>query len=354
MRTLFALSIGLWLHTAIAQPPGLPSPESGLKYSIGYTLEESSFLRAGTDTSNINLSPIDIEWMRPLTTIKQVERRVTEDNHHSTTIIILNPEEAYADFPHHIGRIEINQQGIQVYDTDDSLYLNIPAEVEYQADYNSMRNLLAESTVPIMYDFPTAPDSATIQVIQGAGGTVTMLANGVWEISGNGNTTRFEPGEGRITRTNYEGNVVSNIRIQEFLLTEQGIYAPLEDITKMPVIRPSGACMEDVTRKRYSNYTMAVIPSERTNYPKAGLNKSTRIWPNPAGGKLFVALGTEVMPGSALRIFDLFGKEVHRQPVIQSGSDMEIQLQSLAEGVYFVRLETKGGLQTLKFIKRSN
>lgn len=344
--------MGLWLHTAFAQSTYLPSPEPGLKYSISYTLEESNFHMAGTGTAISSLSPLDIEWMRPHTIIKQVVRRVTEDDHHSTSIIILNPAEAYADFPHRIGRIEINQQGIQVYGTDGNLYRNHPTDVEYQADYNSMRTLLSESTVPIMYNFPSAPNSTTIQAIQAAGGTVTMLQGNAWEFSKSGNTTKFEPQSKRITSTKYEGETLKETRIQEYVYTQQSIYALSEDVTKKPLIRPSGACMEEVTRKRYTNYSVAVIPSERDNHLKASSNKSTHLWPNPASSKLTVLLGNAVIPETELKIFDLVGKQVYHQPILQSGSEIEIPLNGWANGLYFVRLETETGLQTLKFIKQ--
>ncbi len=218
MRTVLSLSIGLWLHVATAQSVYLPSPEPGLKYSISYTLEESNFHLAGASMGLNNLSPIDIEWMRPRTTIKMVERRVTEDNHHSTSIQILNPGEVYADFPHQIGRIEINEQGIQVYDTNDALYRNIPADVEYQANYNSMRDLLVDSKVPIMYDFPTLPNESTILAIQADGGTISMLTNNAWELAKAGDVTKFEPEAKRITNTYCEGSVLKETRIRNMFI----------------------------------------------------------------------------------------------------------------------------------------
>jgi len=60
-----------------------------------------------------SLSPLDVEKMRPYTIVKQLEKRITDDNHHETTVTILNPEEAYAEFPHHIGRFEVGRHCCQ-------------------------------------------------------------------------------------------------------------------------------------------------------------------------------------------------------------------------------------------------
>gem|GEM_PF-2182442 len=122
-----------------------------------------------------SLSPLDVEKMRPYTIVKQLEKRITDDNHHETTVTILNPEEAYAEFPHHIGRLKINQMGIQIFETNGTLYQNIPADSAYQAEYNTMRNLLANNAPGIMYEFPSVPSPSTVQVIQSTGGTVVFL-----------------------------------------------------------------------------------------------------------------------------------------------------------------------------------
>lgn len=354
MRTFFSFFIWVMVKAAIAQTINIPNPAAGLKYSISYTLEEKSFFLAGEGASLNNLSPLDIEWMHPHTTVKQIERRVDENNHHSTTINILNPAEAYADFPRHIGRIEINQQGMQVYDTDGILYQNIVADAKYQSEYNAMSDILAEDKAPIMYDFPSPPNAMATQQIQAGGGTVTWLPNNAWELSNGDRTIRFEPAKGRITTTNYEEGALKNTRIQVFDYTPQGIYAPSEDITKRPLIRPSGACMVEVVKKRYSNYSIAAIPSQRSAPNKSRVNQSTTIWPNPASDKLIVSLGTEVLPDTELQIIDFAGKVIHRQAVEASVPEVEISIHNWADGVYFVRLETRTGFQTMKFIKHSN
>ena len=252
MRALLSFFFGLGVFAVSAQTTTLPTPPQGLKYKLNYNIEETTFHLAADGTTIDALSPLDLDKMRKYTIQKQVERRITDDNHHSTTVTILNPEEAYAEFPHHIGRIEINQAGKQIFDTNGALYRDMPADSAYQAEYNSMRNLLSSGSPGIMYEFPSIPDAGTIQMIEGSGGTATILPNSTWQVTMGTTQTLFEPISSRVTSTVYEGEAVKETRIQKFVYTPQGIYAPLEDLTKKPVVRPSGACMQDVVRKRYT------------------------------------------------------------------------------------------------------
>lgn len=102
-------------------------------------------------------------------------------------------------------------------------------------------------------------------MLESSGGTVTILPNNAWKVIMGVSQTLFEPASNRITTTTYEGEAVSETRTQKFVYTPQGIYAPLEDVVTRPVQRPSGACMQDVLRKRYSNYTLAISSELRSN-----------------------------------------------------------------------------------------
>lgn len=353
MRALIAIFFAWCLLTVSAQTTTLPLPPQGLKYKLNYTIEETTFHLAAQGTPIGALSPLDLDKMRPYTIQKQVERRITDDNHHSTTVTVLNPEEAYAEFPHHIGRIEINQAGKQIFGTNGALYRDMPADSAYQAEYNSMRNFLISGSPSIMYEFPTVPNAEAIQALQAAGGSIAMLANNAWQVTMGANQTSYEPALNRITSTAYESGVLRETRTQKYVYSPQGIYAPLEDMTKKPVQRPSGACMEDVVRKRYSNYTLAVSADMRSDFGRVSGHKNTYIWPNPAREQLHLSLGASVRQGSNLQVFDLVGKLVYSQPAVQPGIEMEIPLTGWGDGIYFVRLETQTGIQTLKFVKKA-
>lgn len=353
MRAVFSMLFGLYLFAATAQTKQLPSPPPGLKYQLNYDLEETSFFLSANETPSKDMSPLDLEKMQPYTIVKQVETRVAEDNHYSSTVKILNPAEAYAEFPIHIGRIEINDSGMQVFDTNNALYQDFPADDIYRKDYENAQKRLEKKLPKIMYEFPPAPDAATIQQIEAMGGSVVLLPDGAWKLTMGDNVTLYEPASSRITTSKGKGKTPSETFIQKFLLTEQGIYAPLVETTKKAIIRPSGACMQDVRIKHYSNYLLAISPEERSNADKSYELDDNRVWPNPASDKLNIALGQSIQAGALLRVFDIVGKVSYSQSGVQAGDQLAIPLTGWANGVYFVRLETKSGPKIFKFIKKA-
>ncbi|MDX1912446.1 MAG: T9SS type A sorting domain-containing protein [Saprospiraceae bacterium] len=355
MRTIFILFLVMCLAgNGWTQTTTLPLPPSGLKYKLNYTVEETTFHMAPEGGPGSGLSQLDMDKLRTLRIVKQVERRITEDNHHASTIVIMNPEEAYSEFPRKIGRIEINQAGMQIYGVDNALYTSMPADSAYQADYTAMRNRHINGDIQIMTIFPSHPNAQGIQNIQAQGGIVTSLSNGAWQINIAGVTTLFEPAALRITTTRFEGAQPQETLIQKYGYTAQGIYAPLEEMTKRKVIRPSGACMEDVVRKRYSNYVVAIASNERNYNSNQADVESIFIRPNPTGDFLNIIPGKEVLLGSFLQIYDVMGKLVHEAPVTEPGVEINIPLSGVQDGIYFVRLQMKTGYQSLKFVKKSN
>jgi hypothetical protein len=74
-----------------------------------------------------------------------------------------------------------------------------------------------------------------------------------------------------------------------------------------------------------------------------------RVYPNPAGSEVNVALANEVAAGT-LSLFDMNGKVVLSQPI--SGSAAQINLSALASGNYVLRLVENGmasaGVQVIK------
>jgi hypothetical protein len=355
MRTIFIFFFVVCsANKGWVQTTNIPFPPSGLKYKVTYTLEETTFHMAPEGGPGSGLSPIDLDKLRINRIVKQVERRISEDNHHSSTIVILNPEEAYSEFPHKIGRIEMNQTGMQIFGTDNNLYLAMPADSSFQADYNTMRTRHSNSEIQLMSVFPSAPDAQSIQHIQMQGGAVTLLANSAWQINFSGFSTLFEPTEHRITSSRFEGGQLHETRVQKYVYTSQGIYAPLEDLTKRKVIRPSGACMEDVVRKRYSNYAVAIASSERNVMDRQTRTSPGTIQPNPTEDFLNIMPGDNVLPGSILQVFDVVGELVYEQSQIETGIEITIPISGMKDGIYFVRLQTTTGPQSLKFVKKAH
>lgn len=329
----------------------IPEPPEGQRFLLSYVVEETSLHSVSNDVQPESLSPLDVEKMRPLTIEKRIERRVSNDNHHSSVITMLNPEQAYSEFPVMLGRIEINQAGKQIYDTKGQLYHSMPADSAYSAHYDLMRQQLADNPVQLMLEFPAMPDGAEIQAIQAEGGMFQVLENNAWKIFKGDEQLLFEPLENKITNKRYESGVLKETYTRRFVQTNQGIYAPLEELQERQVIRPSGACMTDVVRKLYSDYSVALSSTERSKLMKS--KTGTEIWPNPAVDQWTLTVGKDVLPESTILIYDLAGTLIYQQSGIQPETSFQISPAAWPDGVYMAHLSTNSGREVIKLLKKS-
>ena len=103
----------------------LPLPPEGVAYSIAYEEEEQSYYTVPEGSDLNGLSKLDILKLEKSIVRKQVENAVLEDGSSVLTITILNPAEAYHDWPQPIGRYEIDSSGIRVYSPAGLLLQNI-------------------------------------------------------------------------------------------------------------------------------------------------------------------------------------------------------------------------------------
>ncbi|HRP88542.1 MAG TPA: T9SS type A sorting domain-containing protein [Edaphocola sp.] len=76
------------------------------------------------------------------------------------------------------------------------------------------------------------------------------------------------------------------------------------------------------------------------------------LYPNPAKDKLLIATDNGIHPQAQLYIFDSFGKLVYSQKVSNNSQNIEIDIQNLPSGIYFIRMALRGGvLGSSKFVK---
>lgn len=241
-RILLIIPLGLTFILAFAQ--SLPLPPPGLKYQLNYVVEEVNYYKMAVGTPITSLSPLDMVELREHRTLKQVEMRIEEDGNHATSIIILNPEEAYSEWPTKVGRIEISAAGTRIYQTNGSLYVDLPADAAAQARYAALKENLADRSPQVMYNFPLPPNEAAANQIQANGGEVNMLSQGAWKISGNGIELLYEPAFSWITRATYQGDQIAEKDIRQYAPNDQGVLVPQIETTETTVVRPSGACMQ--------------------------------------------------------------------------------------------------------------
>jgi PKD repeat protein len=75
------------------------------------------------------------------------------------------------------------------------------------------------------------------------------------------------------------------------------------------------------------------------------------IMPNPASSQLSVVLTNPVEKGTVLTITDITGREVYSQPMNSSMKRGDIDISSLAKGLYFIELKTLTSVSVKKFVK---
>ena len=348
-RILLIIPLGLTFILAFAQ--SLPLPPPGLKYQLNYVVEEVNYYKMAVGTPITSLSPLDMVELREHRTLKQVEMRIEEDGNHATSIIILNPEEAYSEWPTKVGRIEISAAGTRIYQTNGSLYVDLPADAAAQARYAALKENLADRSPQVMYNFPLPPNEAAANQIQANGGEVNMLSQGAWKISGNGIELLYEPAFSWITRATYQGDQIAEKDIRQYAPNDQGVLVPQIETTETTVVRPSGACMQQVIRKKYREYHLAVARSERSLYSQNMVDQASLLLPNPGTEAVTLRLGPTVRPGSRLQVTDLFGRVVYEQGSVHPSAEQNLSVTGWPPGVYLFRLETGAGSQVLKFIK---
>ncbi len=341
------------LHGFSQAPSNLPIPPAGVAYSITYEEEEKMFYTVPEGTELEKLSPLDVLKLEKSVVRKQVENRVLDDGASQMIVTILNPEEAYADWPKPVGRYEIDENEIRVYNPAGVLMQSIMPDSAMSAMQEGLKELHANTPLTFQYEFP-AMDQEKITELENQGKEVAPLGNGAYKIEDSLKYQVYDPAYKRIfTRFNdlHTGGEVRQWKV--FFTTSYGIIMPAVERTTTQVIRPSGACMQRVLEKKYSNYEIKV--AEKLQERHRQVVESGRylgLFPNPAQHQISVNLDATVLPGSVLQVLDALGKTVYSQTDMQPESVVSVDLAARAPGVYYVRVQTTGGPHLMKFIKQ--
>ncbi len=77
------------------------------------------------------------------------------------------------------------------------------------------------------------------------------------------------------------------------------------------------------------------------------------LYPNPAGDKLNVLYSSLAGKGATVVIYDVLGRVMQQQTINTTANRSEIEVQSLAPGLYILELRSEGGLSSRKqFLKK--
>jgi hypothetical protein len=85
---------------------------------------------------------------------------------------------------------------------------------------------------------------------------------------------------------------------------------------------------------------------------ETSLDNTVSVYPNPAGDQLTI-IGLKYNKGTIIDIYDVLGQKM-LSPSILSGTEISINVQDLAAGVYLIRLQTEGNEEVLvkRFVKK--
>lgn len=81
------------------------------------------------------------------------------------------------------------------------------------------------------------------------------------------------------------------------------------------------------------------------------LNKGLGIYPNPANNVINIAVGSSDILPTSYTIFNTIGQVVAVKNV-SSVSDLQIDINSITTGVYFIKIDRQNASKTFKFIKK--
>ena len=332
----------------------IPQPDPGLKQQITFTVSEQTFYKLAAGTPFSAVSPVDMVLLQPHTVLQQVERRIAEDGHYGASISLLNAEEVWADWPTKVARYEINREGVQIYKTNGSLYSSVPKTAEEEQQYADMQVLLASESAPLQATtFPSVPTSSEIAQIQANGGTFQYQSDGSWEVRSGQVMSRFEPGTQKIIRSDLEGEYVVRQETTQYTTNSDGALVPALETVELPVIRPSGACMEKVTIRRYGEYKIAQTRrrGERDSPYSASGSTGLQLVPNPATEAITLQWGSSLARSGHLHVCDLSGKVLMQTTLEVGALTHRIELGSYPPGLYFLHVRTDQGYEVLKFVK---
>lgn len=258
MKHFFILFFLHGLFLPLGQAQSIPQPDPGWKQKITFFMSETTVHKLASNVPFSDISPVDVVLLEPHTVLQQVERSIEEDGDYSASITILNPAEFWSDWSNRVARYDIGSEGVRLYKTDGSLYSFLPKSAQEAQDYADIKARLALASAPLQaITFPAPPDAGEIAHLQAAGGTFNAYPDGSWQVKQGPWQGKFEPGTHKITRSQFDGDYPLRSETTEYTYNNDGALVPSMETIEVPVTRPSGICMQQVTIRRYGDYTIA-------------------------------------------------------------------------------------------------
>ncbi len=124
-----------------------------------------------------------------------------------------------------------------------------------------------------------------------------------------------------------------------------GFHASASDEFHLHIVEPINILEEEF----WSEDNKSSIPNKKKNISLSE-NENIAIYPNPTTGIFTIDFSSQNLTNSKITIIDLTGKKVFQNSTFISNSQIDISNQP--NGIYFLEIQTKNDILTLKIIKQ--
>ena len=101
-----------------------------------------------------------------------------------------------------------------------------------------------------------------------------------------------------------------------------------------------------------STGSFVVVVDMTTSVNGINSNNNATLFPNPATGTIFLSCKVSSITPARVAVHDMTGREINSQSVtLNNGKALPIDISTLSEGIYFIKLSASGKEYVLKFIK---
>ncbi|TMM30030.1 DNRLRE domain-containing protein [Polaribacter aestuariivivens] len=213
----------------------------------------------------------------------------------------------------------------------------------------------------LMFDVSTVSNitSATLRFYNtGSNGTVNIYEVDDDNWNENNITWNNKPSIGNyITNVSFNGNGFYDVDVTNFVINEKSA----EDDNKVTLgIKGSTDNYMTISSKEGTNAPVLIIngsasgaknanTKETLNVVSNELIEFASVYPNPTSGSLTVHINDADIENGTITIYDSIGRLI--QKIAVTNEKMKIQLKNKS-GIYFVRIQNKGILETKKIIKK--
>lgn len=333
---------------------------TGNEVEYDLVIETNYVLPEGLDVTT--LAPLDASRLRRKSKSYHVKKEIGTNGKPISTISNITDSQLESWMPT-ISKIEYDETGSRIYGASG----NLIQQGTYSSRELAMQELLdVDPTQFGKFRLLKQPNSQEILAMQNEGVEVSIISNTEIRIRKGDSEVIQNLDRLSVDRRWYENGKVKFRKQSKYFPTLEGLYMiPDYDIQRKQMTLPSGACVEEVTRKFYQNYRIngqnPAVPSmeniqlegSKRSHSLKKVESQINIFPNPATNEIQVKLvGTPNLEPIDLEVINVLGQVVDSQILDASDSLIRIDIKDLPKGTYFIQLTQGDTKWSKRFVKQ--